>query len=256
MLLLSFNWLTLLTFASLGFENTFTPTGAFPICLVHISVPEEAALLTCLFLSADIKLWKFFCNSSFRLPPSTCNLVYCKAAAPRWMWGPGWYWWHEMMMIMLIAVGELWLLIACLGLGYDISADRVKHFKNSDDKTSHVFTHTHICRHLKFAEDTQTNGNTPPTSHSLMWSWPFGANFLDFQSKGCAYRYFTFLPLSFFLFFMFLQYCFGHKKCKITKRNEASDRDLVQCCQFFMCFWTEMTQIDKGRGQTNRKVIY
>lgn len=168
MLLLSFNWLTLLTFASLGFENTFTPTGAFPICLVHISVPEEAALLTCFFLSADIKLWKFFCNSSFRLPPSTCNLVYCKAAAPRWMWGPGWYWWHEMMMIMLIAVGELWLLIACLGLGYDISADRVKHFKNSDDKTSHAFTHAHICRHLKFAEDTQTNGETatphlPPT---------------------------------------------------------------------------------------------
>lgn len=168
MLLLSFNWLTLLTFASLEFENTFTPTGAFPICLVHISVPEEAALLTCFFLSADIKLWKFFCNSSFRLLPSTSNLVYCKAAVPQWMWGPGWYWWHEMMMIMLIAVGELWLLIACLGLGCDISADRVKHFKNSDDKTSHAFTHTHICRHLKFAEDTQTNGETatpqlPPT---------------------------------------------------------------------------------------------
>lgn len=226
MLLLSFNWLTLLTFASLEFENTFTPTGAFPICLVHISVPEEAALLTCFFLSADIKLWKFFCNSSFRLLPSTSNLVYCKAAVPQWMWGPGWYWWHEMMMIMLIAVGELWLLIACLGLGCDISADRVKHFKNSDDKTSHAFTHTHICRHLKFAEDTDKwrDSNTPTTSHSLTWSWPFGANFLDFQSKGCAYLYFTFLPLSFFLVFIFLQYCFGHKKCKITKRNEVSDR--------------------------------
>lgn len=65
-------------------------------------------------------------------------------------------------MMMMIAVGELGLLIACLGLGYDISADRVKHLKNSDDKTSHA----HICRHLKFAEDTQTNGETA-TPHLL-----------------------------------------------------------------------------------------